>query len=248
MSSNLAYAYLSATVISSTSLVGVLLYWFDARKRQSIIYFVMALAVGNFWGSIVFYLIPESYYHLAFPQNLLIAIFGYSLFWLLDKLKVYSRIGQALKWKKGESLAIYTLTSASIHSFLDGTVIAASYLVDKQLGIAATIGILCHEIPHELGKYGILTQSGYKSRTALALCFLSSLSLFAGLSLIVWYAQSHMTYWLIPFVAGNFLYLTFNKLMPILKAKNYPFHLRWLGICLGISIMGLVRILFQHQH
>ncbi len=50
------------------------------------------------------------------------------------------------------------------HNFTDGLAIGASFLVNRNLGFITTVTILLHEVPHEIGDFAILIQSGCSKR------------------------------------------------------------------------------------
>lgn len=114
------------------------------------------------------------------------------------------------------------LVGDSIHNFLDGVLIAASFATGSGLGIISTLAIALHEIPQEIGDFGVLLHSGYNRRKALFLNVLVSLT--AVIGGIMGYFASHTMFalanYLVPVAAGGFLYISAADLIPELKHET----------------------------
>ena len=149
------------------------------------------------------------------------------------------------KLKKPVSYLI--LISDSVHNFIDGLVIAASFIVNIPLGIVTSIAIALHEIPQEIGDFGVLVYGGFKRVKALFLNFLTAITVILGGIAGFFLAGeigSSIVY-LLPFAAGNFIYIAVSDLIPELRqevAKRKS--LAYLAVLLlGILIMLGVRFL-----
>ena len=114
------------------------------------------------------------------------------------------------------------LVGESIHNFIDGLLIAASYIINVPLGIATTIAVALHEIPQELGDFGVLVYGGFTKRKALLINFLTALLCVAG-GLIGYYLTSNVDGLTIPLVAitaGGFIYISASDLIPELRKES----------------------------
>ncbi len=127
------------------------------------------------------------------------------------------------------------------HNFIDGMIVAGSYLVSIHLGITTTIAVIFHEIPQEIGDFGVLLYSGLTKYKALFYNFLSALSAFIGaiLILIVGSSIPNLTMFLLPFTAGGFIYIAATDLIPELhkKFKIKSSLLQFLFLVLGMLVM-----------
>jgi zinc and cadmium transporter len=113
------------------------------------------------------------------------------------------------------------LVGDSIHNFIDGLVIAAAFMVDFKLGVATTLAVAIHEIPQEIGDYGVLIYSGFKRKTALILNYLVSLAVVLG-GIVGYFMFQHIESflpYLLPFAAGGFVYIAASDLMPEIKKE-----------------------------
>jgi len=119
-----------------------------------------------------------------------------------------------------EPLALLILIGDALHNFICGIGIAGTYLIDPASGVAAWLAAAAHEIPQELGDFGVLLHSGWSRRRALAWNFISALSFPLG-ALLAWRFQAVLP--LAPLVllaAGNFLYIAASDLVPEIKAQD----------------------------
>lgn len=111
--------------------------------------------------------------------------------------------------------------SDAVHNFIDRLVIAASFITNFPLGVATTLAVALHEIPQELGDFALLVYGGFKTRKALFFNFISALT--AILGVIVGYLISSImqtsAIYLLPFAAGNFIYIAAADLIPEIKQQ-----------------------------
>jgi zinc and cadmium transporter len=117
-------------------------------------------------------------------------------------------------------LTYLILLGDGLHNFIGGLAIASTFLIDIRLGITAWLAAAAHEIPQELGDVGVLVHGGWPRRTALLYNFLSAATFLLGG--LVTYALSStvdVTY-LIPFAAGNFVYIAAADLVP--EVNKHP--------------------------
>ena len=126
-------------------------------------------------------------------------------------------------------------------------VIAGSYLASPALGITTTIAVLLHEIPQEIGDFGVLVHGGFDRLKALMLNFLAQLAALIGAVLVLGLSIriEVLTQFLLPFTAGGFIYIAGSDLIPELKRetglKNSLLQLfsLSLGLLLMLLLLGL---------
>lgn len=104
----------------------------------------------------------------------------------------------------------------SLHNFLDGLTIAAAFLVNFQLGTVTSLAVFFHEIPQEIGDFGVLISSGMRKKDAIIFNGLSSLVAFAGALLAFYFLKNFVSFipYLVAFAAGNFIYIAASDLIP----------------------------------
>ncbi|XP_075042531.1 zinc transporter SLC39A7 [Mixophyes fleayi] len=130
------------------------------------------------------------------------------------------------------------------HNFTDGLAIGASFLVSSSVGIVTTITILLHEVPHEIGDFAILVQSGCTKKKAMMLQLSTALGALAGTacSLLAEGIGEAATLWILPFTAGGFIYIATVSVIPELLKDSRPSQsvLETFGLLLGVAMMVLI--------
>jgi zinc and cadmium transporter len=144
------------------------------------------------------------------------------------------------------SIAPVNLIGDAVHNFIDGMVIAGAYTVNFSVGIASTLSVLFHELPQEIADFGVLLYSGLSKKKALLFNFMSALTAVLGaiLGIVLAGSMHSFTDFILPFAAGNFLYIAASNLLPELhrhcRLKDTLFHV--LAILLGIILILLVTL------
>ncbi|MGB9708073.1 MAG: ZIP family metal transporter [Candidatus Pacearchaeota archaeon] len=235
----LLWILVSVVIVSLLSLIGIFFLAFKEKFLNKILLMLVALASGALLGSAFFHLLPESL-EIGIKKVSLLVIVGILAFFVLEKV---------MHWRhchKGKC-PVHTFTYSvligdSLHNFVDGLIIAAAYLTNVNLGISATIAIILHEIPQEIGDFGVLLYGGFTKKKALIYNFLSALTAVFG-ALVGYFIGSNinMTF-LLPFAAGGFIYIAVSDLIPELFKKSeildFLFHV--LFIIIGLAIMWLL--------
>ncbi|GLH01284.1 Protein catecholamines up [Gryllus bimaculatus] len=130
------------------------------------------------------------------------------------------------------------------HNFTDGLAIGASYLAGKNVGIVTTITILLHEVPHEIGDFAILIQSGCSKKKAMYLQLTTAVGALTGtlVSLLAEGIDSTATSWILPFTAGGFIYIATVSVIPELLSdtKFWQSVKEIIALLVGVYMMILI--------
>jgi zinc and cadmium transporter len=113
------------------------------------------------------------------------------------------------------------LIADGLHNFIGGLAIGGSFLINIRAGMITAIIEAVHEVPQELGDFGILLYGGWKKPKALLANFLSALAIIPGGILSLYSSESFNTEILLPFAGGNFLYIAASDLIPEIKGSQY---------------------------
>ncbi|MCE9517379.1 ZIP family metal transporter [Candidatus Nomurabacteria bacterium] len=212
------YALSSVLIISLISLVGVFFISLQEKTLKKYIGVFISLAVGALLGDAFIHIIPEA---LTLSSNItitsLLIISGLLIFFTLEKfLHWHHHHGEENELPSIHPTGKLILVSDGIHNVIDGIIIGASFLVSIPIGIATTLAVILHEIPQEIGDFAVLLHSGYSKTKALWLNFLSALLAIVGvvLSLLLGSIVESAIVWILPIVAGGFIYIAVADLIP----------------------------------
>jgi zinc and cadmium transporter len=242
----LAYILLATFIVSLISFVGVVTLALKDKILSKILLVLIGLSAGALMGGAFLHLLPEAAEKSSGLDVYLVVLIGFILFFLIEKV---------LHWRhchKGEcdvhTFRYMNLIGDSIHNFIDGLIMAASFVVSVPLGITTTIAIATHEIPQEIGDFAVLIYGGFSKRKAIMLNFVVALT--AVLGGIVGYFVSNLiediVLLILPFAAGGFIYIAATDLVPEIRKeldmKKYMATL-FVFIC-GILIMWVTKVIY----
>lgn len=211
------YTLLSVLIISLISFVGVLALVLQKDLLGRSVFVLVSLAVGALLGDVFVHIIPESYEKLSDPTLIsLLLIGGIILFFVLEKALHWHHHTSEHAEEHPHPVGNIILVGDGVHNFIDGLIVATSYMVSIEVGIATTIAVILHEIPQEMGNFGVLIHAGYRASKALWYNFLSALTAIAGAgtALVLGNVTEQFALWLLPITAGGFIYIALSDLIP----------------------------------
>lgn len=243
---------LSVFAVSLVSLVGLLTLSRDEARVRRVAGVLMSFAVGALLGDAFIHLIPEAF--AAGTPTLgpsLLVVGGMLLFFVVEKLLRHQHGPLHVHHHDHEAgrpeLAAINLIGDAIHNFIDGVLIAASYLASPTLGLATTMAVLLHEIPQEFGDFGVLIHSSLGVRKALLFNLGSASVAILGAAVTLALgavAGSAITTVLLPVAAGGFVYIAAADLIPELQHDRSLRALLQQGslIAAGIVVMSALTL------
>ncbi|MFA5926224.1 MAG: ZIP family metal transporter [Parcubacteria group bacterium] len=237
------YTILSVIAVSLISLVGIFTLSFGESKIRKVILFFVSFAVGALFGDALIHLIPETFEKME--SNLLasmLVLSGIIIFFALEKFIHWRHCHDASCEGHLHPVITMNIVGDMVHNLIDGMIIAGSFSISVPLGIATTIAVVLHEIPQEIGDFGIMIHGGLTVKKALMLNFLSATTAILG-AVIVLAVGSRITgssVFLLPVTAGGFLYIAGSDLIPELKheTKITVSIGQLLAMILGIAVMA----------
>jgi zinc and cadmium transporter len=217
----LVWIFGSVLAISLLSLVGLITLSLKGKLLNKIVYYLVGFAAGALLGGAFIHLLPETAERGFGLEASLAVLAGIVLFFLIEKL---------IHWHhchNSEEACEHTFTHMvligdAVHNVLDGIIIAGAYIASIPLGIATTIAVALHEIPQEIGDFGVLVHGGFSKKKALAFNFLTAATAFIGAGIAIWLSGyiSGLETFLLPFAAGGFIYIAASDLFPELRKET----------------------------
>jgi zinc and cadmium transporter len=208
---------------------------------------LISFAAGALLGDAFLHLIPEIAESAAGLDELASTglLAGVLSFFVLEKI---------LHWHHSHiphqevlhPVAVSNLIGDGLHNFLDGAIVASAFVASPSLGFATAVAVALHEIPQELGDFGILVHAGLTPRRALLLNFLTGLTAVAGMAVTLTFVPVETVQrLLLPFSAGAFVYIASTDLIPELHKEPEPAKsLLQVGALLaGVGIMAALLVL-----
>ncbi len=234
---------LATLFISLFSFIGAFALFLKEKLLNKILLPLVSFSAGALMGGAFFHLLPES---LQETDNILkiflFVVLGFLLFFILENY---------IKWHHHHSLShpgikpfsYLILISDGIHNFIDGLIIAASFLTSFSTGIASSAAIAMHEIPQEIGDFSVLVYGGFKKKEALILNFLLAIPAIGG-GLVGFFLHKLIgdnIIFLLALAAGSFIYISASDLIPEIRhndQKKQPLgNIIFFLVGLGLMLM-----------
>lgn len=246
------YTLASVAAVALIPLLIFLVFPFFRRahdRETTLLPYLVCLAVGGLLGGAFLHLIPQAIEEANSPLTLSTLILGGVVgFYVLENFLRWRHGHDVVKHEEDKKISANILMIGdAIHNMMDGMLIAASFQASLGLGLTTTVAVVLHEIPQEIGDFGVLLHSGYTVRRALSLNLVTAgLALLgAALSLILGEKIEGYQILLVPFTAGGFIYIAASDLMPTMHRPTRLTAIlkQFIVICLGLGIMAALRYL-----
>lgn len=238
----IAVILISVAIVSIISLIGIFTLIFRKELINRILFVLVSFSAGALLGAAFLHLLPEALIIGSVKKIFTFTITGILLFFIIEKF---------LHWRHCHEdncdVHLFTylnLFGDGIHNFIDGMIIAASFLTDFSLGISTVIAIIFHEVPQEISDFGVLIYGGFSRYKALFYNFISASTAFLGALVGYFLAEyiQHFNGFLIPFAAGGFIYIAAADLFPELTKENKPINslIQVVFVFIGIALMFIL--------
>lgn len=210
---------IACAVNGAIAFIGAFSMFLSRKAFDNVLFFFISFSAGVLLSGAFFHLISESIELSGTFETFKFVFFGFTGFFLLEKLFYWHHCHD--RECKSHPVGKLILIGDTLHNFIDGVIIATSFLISPELGILTSIMIILHEIPQELGDFAVLVYSGMERKRALVLNFFSQLACFAGAGVGIALAEiTSFLSVLLPIAAGGFIYIAASDLIPELHKER----------------------------
>lgn len=241
------YSLLSVFLVSLISLIGIVTLSVKVDKLKKFLIYMVSFSAGALFGDAFIHLLPELVEKGLTLNYSITIIFGVLLFFSLEKIVHWRHCHMPITKTHIHPFAYMNLIGDSLHNFIDGLIVAGSYLISIPVGIATTIAVIFHEIPQEIGDFGILIHGGFTKGRAIFLNFITALTAVLGavFALVLSNYVDNIEGYLISLAIGGFLYIAGSDLIPELhkETKISASLIQILTFVLGVIVMMCLLLL-----
>ena len=232
----------SVVIVSLLSLLGVFTLGIKEKYLHKILVYFVSFSAGALFGDVFIHLIPEVFKNETTIYTSFYFLLGIIISFLIEKI-IYWRENHAssILGNKIKHFVFMILFGDGVHNFIDGLAIGASFLVSIPVGIATSLAVILHEIPHEIGDFAALIHGGLDKKRAIFYNFVSGLTAVLGtlFALVLSQYVVGINNVLIPFAAANLIYIAGTNLIPELHKETQlkKSAIQIFTFLLGIAIM-----------
>ncbi len=239
MLSTLTWIILMTTINGLIALTGAVTLLISKKNLNKILIILVAFATGSLLGGAFFHLIPEALTQLSILKTMVIGFVGILGFYIIEEYLHWHHCHKHGKCSEHPYTHL-VLYGDGLHNFIDGLIIASTFIISIPFGIITSLLIIAHEVPQEIGNFGLLVYGGFTRVKALFYNFLAQLTAVLGGILGYFYLNlNQYSVYLLPFAAGGFLYIAINDLIPeLFKEKNKSkIILNIIAIIIGLLVL-----------
>lgn len=242
------WALCASIAVSLISLVGIFTLLFREGWLNKVLFVLIGFSAGGLIGGAFLHLLPEALEQASSTVIFYYFILGFVAFFILERYFHWRHCHEGVC--SVHAFTYLNLIGDGIHNFTDGLVIGASFIVSVHFGIITSLVIIMHEIPQEIGDFGVLVYGGFSRLKALCYNFITALTCILG-TVIGYFISANIhnfSPFLLPFTAGGFVYIAACDLVPELhKQENLKKSaLSMLSFLCGILFILIIRIIHSH--
>ena len=263
--SSFLFIFLVTTGVSLLGLAGGLLILWRERAARRLAHYLMSFAAGSMLAAAFLDLIPEALELTATdsgkPTNILwYVLVGILVFFAIEKLLVWHHHTHEhdeetdghhpSHFPQRIALRPLIILGDGLHNFLDGVIVAVTFLIDPALGWITSAAVIAHELPQEIGDFSILLNAGMKRSRVLLWNVVGAL--FGAIGAVIGYfahgSFEHIEAPLVAFAAGNFIYIALADLFPSIQhERRFVSSLAHIALVIGgLVMLWSVGTLFPH--
>lgn len=236
---------------SVASLIGGIFLLWKEEFAKKISLGLVSFAAGVLISAAFLGLLPEAIEHVGIQSSMIFVLVGISLFYVIERLLIWHHCHK-MDLCEVHLPSYMILIGDAVHNFIDGIIITAAFLINIPLGIITSIGVIAHEIPQEIGDFGVMLHGGWEKKKVLIYNLLAATTTIFG-AVIAYFALPFVEGvepFLLAFAAGNFIYLSTGDLIPETnKERTIKKSMVYLMLFfLGMFVLWYVSSIVGHTH
>jgi zinc and cadmium transporter len=240
----LIWILVSTFIVSLISLIGILTLTIKDKLLHKIVFGLIGFSAGALIGGAFLHILPEALEKTESTLVFYYLILGIILFFFMERYFYWRHCHEEGKCDV-HAFTYLNLIGDGFHNFVDGMVIAVSFVVSINLGIVTTVAVLLHEIPQELGDFGVLIYGGFTKQKALLYNFISALMALVGAIAAYFISDIAVGFanFILPLTAGGFIYIATSDLIPEIhkESNRRRSTLAFIAFLLGITFMAIAK-------
>ena len=243
-----------ATVGSIVSLVGGLLLISNRKARTKVAHLAMAFGAGALLAAAFLSLLPEALETNEDRMVLMLAMAGFLSFFMLERLIGWfhhHHHDDEVDGAKDRAHIIMVIVGDTLHNIIDGMALGAAFLISPAVGVTTSLEIAAHEVPQEIGDFGILLGKGMRPRRVVLVNLISAAATIVAALSVFWLGGLYSidAAPLMAVAAGIFIYIAASDLIPdIHERPRKEGNLQALLLIGGVVTIGAVTLLLPHEH
>jgi zinc and cadmium transporter len=243
--STLAWIVSGGVAMSAIALLGATTLLLSEATQARLVRPLVAFAAGSLLGGALLHMVPAAAREGRGVSAYLWVLAGFALFLAIEQFLHWHHCHRASADCR-QPLTYLILVGDGLHNLLGGLAVGAAFVADVRVGITTWLAAAAHEVPQELGDFGVLVHGGWSRRRALVFNVLSASTFLVG-GVVAWAVSARFdTSWLIAFAAGNFLYIGASDLVPEVNRHHDARvgALHFLAFAAGAGLLAALRLLF----
>jgi zinc and cadmium transporter len=238
---------LAGILISALAFSGVVVLFMNQQRVANLLIYLVSLSAGALLGGAFLHLLPEALEGREISSVLMLTLGAIIFFFLIEKVLHWRHCHKADC--NVHTFGYMNLVGDSFHNFLDGIIIFNAFMLDFNLGLVTTLAVALHEIPQEIGDFGVLLYSGFTPRKALIFNFLVALMVIVGgiFGYVLSSYNQHIASYILPITAGGFIYIAASDLLPEIKRQTIlkKSLISFLVFLFGIGLMFIMKLIAE---
>jgi zinc and cadmium transporter len=240
-----------AAIGSVISLIGGVLLVGAKKRRDIVMMLALPFGAGALLAAAFFDLLPEAIEGGDAHEIMPLVLLGFIIFFILERFAGWFHSHHQHEASRNIAHKSMIIIGDTLHNALDGVAIGAAFLIDVPTGIVTTLAVAAHEIPQEIGDFGLLLARGMRGSRAILANILSAIAtlITAGFTFSLGSSDIIPLAPLLAITAGFFIYIAAADIIPeIHESPKKQANLQAGMLLIGILVVSTAITTLEHAH